>query len=570
MNVINTIINQARSDIYSIYNFFVNVQKGWNDFWDASLLNQINFLIENPFLMVIVFLFCFLFYTQFILTDSLFWKAIRKKDTSHGSAEEGTVKDIKKYDKRTSKTSLDKLSTFPGSKILVGTMKKLKGFVTAPYHLLVVAPTRAGKGIGMIIPSLLTYKGSLIVNDLKGENWAITQRRRKELGNRVFVLDPYRFRSADEKEQWTHKFNPLDDIVAAGDDAIAMCRDLVAIIGSIEKEGNFFSHSARAVITSVVCYVCTKYGKKPDEKGYRRDLGTVRDLLAGTQEEVTAMYLEMQQMKEYNGIIKKGANSMLKLMGYIPQTEEEQKKQKEAGETYSSVMQTVDIYLEFLDDPRIREVLSDTDFDFGMFRYEPSTLFFIVSPNDLLVCSMIIKLVYKSAIRKMQVNKHPIQAKIRNMPRMKLPCVFLMDEFAQLKECEFIKSAMSIIASFGVQFVIVVQGLSQLREYYKDGADEFINNSSKLFVGCADKETSRYISEYIGQKTIEVWVRDAQGKSSVQKTGRDLLTSSEILLREAERPIFFHRGVRPLFIDRLTYYENPAFRGMYDRYGDIG
>jgi type IV secretion system protein VirD4 len=67
-------------------------------------------------------------------------------------------------------------------------------------HVLCFAPTRSGKGVGLVVPTLLTWPGSAIVHDIKGENWSLTAGWRAGFG-RVFMLDPTNAASA--------AYNPL-------------------------------------------------------------------------------------------------------------------------------------------------------------------------------------------------------------------------------------------------------------------------------------------------------------------------------------------------------------------------
>ena len=91
-------------------------------------------------------------------------------------------------------------------------------------------------------------------------------------------------------------------------------------------------------------------------------------------------------------------------------------------------------------------------------------------------------------------------AKEQGLQRLKLPLKFLMDEFAQLEKFEVVKKAMPISAGYGLWFIIIIQGIQQLRDYYGDGADEFLTNCTKIFVGAEEENTARKISEICGKK----------------------------------------------------------------------
>jgi type IV secretion system protein VirD4 len=97
-----------------------------------------------------------------------------------------------------------------------------------PEHVLCFAPTRSGKGVGLVAPSLLTWPGSAIVHDIKGENWQITAGFRARHG-RVLLFDPTNPRSA--------AYNPLLEVPARDDDHSPSRRSRAAPGGRLDGAG---------------------------------------------------------------------------------------------------------------------------------------------------------------------------------------------------------------------------------------------------------------------------------------------------------------------------------------------
>ncbi|MEG6503017.1 MULTISPECIES: type IV secretory system conjugative DNA transfer family protein [unclassified Desulfovibrio] len=471
-----------------------------------------------------------------VLGWCIWYVFLREKPvTTHGSAAWGTLEDAEKAG----------LVTKPGERVLMG--KIGDKWLGAEYHSLVCAKTRGGKGVGVIIPTLLTYRGSIICNDIKGENYAITAAQREKMGQNVYVVDPYH-----EIAEQTHCFNPLDYIKAGSPDATTLARALAhTMSGGGAGEEDFWVKSGRNVLVTFILYVCAKF------EGGERNLGKVREMLTQSAEKKTAMLKEMQGMDEFDGNIAKGANKILEIQG----------DGDEKNEMLLSIFATVDTMCDFLDDPRIAHVLSRTDFRLEMFKYEPSSLYVVVSPGNLAVSQMLLRMIYSYALNQNQKNERPVAAQEQELQKMKHPLVFLMDEFAQLGKFDAVKNAMPIAAGFDIRFCIIIQGLSQLTDHYKEGGQEFLNNAIKLFIGAEDTKTAEQISEMCGDTTVKTQSKDEKsGRMTSSYTSRRLVTVGEAMQAKVEKPFLLAGGMKPLRIDRITYYSDKFFAGKYGKY----
>lgn len=455
---------------------------------------------------------------------------------THGSAEWGTLADAKKKD----------LITKPGDRVLLGKLGD-QWIGVEDRHVLVCARTGGGKGVGVVIPNLLTYKGSVICNDVKGENFAVTARRREEMGQDVFVVDPY-----SEITENTHCFNPLEYIQQGSPEAVTLARQVAAILASSQKNSDgFFLEYGKTVLEAFILYVCAKF------QGEERSLGQVRKMLTQSAENKRAALEEMQNMEDFDGVIAGNANTLLELEG-------------EAGEkndTILGIYATAASLTAFLDDPRIKNVLKKSDFAPEMFRYQPSTLYIIVSPGNISVSTMLLKMIYTVAIQKNCTARRPVQAEEMELEPMAHPLVFLMDEFAQLGHFEVVKDAMPVIRGYGVRFCIIIQGLNQLVEHYKEGGDEFLSNTLKVFIGAEDTKTAEKISEMCGDTTVKTLSTDMKTKrDTASYTSRRLITVGEVMQAQVEAPFIIMGGMKPLRAQRITYYKDKTFSGKYDRY----
>ena len=520
------------------------------DFWryffnDLTFMQQIQMVTDNYPLW-------FAFLVILGVPGWALWKLLviafeKKPDVTHGSAEWGTIQDA-------AKAGII-IENYSDKRTIVG---RLCGKVLGTlYHTLIVAKTRGGKGVGFVIPNLLKYKGSFICNDLKGENYCRTHKQREKLGNQIFKFDPYE----EIKGEESHGFNPFDYIKAGDPEAITLARQISDIIASPQKDGDaFFVEYGKKVLTMWILYVCAKF------EGEERSLATVRRLITLQEAEVAELLKEMQEMDDFDEVIKRNANKLLELRG------DGQKK----SDTLLSIYATADTMTAWLDDTRVAKSLSKSDFALEMFRYEPSTLYIVVSPKNLDVSQMMIKIIYTIAIQQNLTMEPPLLAKEQGLKMSKYPLKFLMDEFAQLEKFEVVKKAMPISAGYGIWFIIIIQGIQQLRDYYGDGADEFLTNCTKIFVGAEEENTARKISEMCGKKTegqISYTEKPiffglfTQKVPNYSTTARDLITVGEAIQMPVEKPIFLTGAVKPLKIDRITYWDkDPDFAGLFDPY----
>jgi len=157
-------------------------------------------------------------------------------------------------------------------------------------HLLTVAPTRSGKGTTQIIPNLLTYEGSMLVIDPKGENAQITAKRRKELGQEVHIVDPWGIAHVEGFE--TSSFNPLDWLDIADMDITENAMILAdALVVESSNDKAFFIEEAKALLQGLIMFVITA-----DEEEDHRTLKRVREHLVSSSEQQTKLFQEMASL----------------------------------------------------------------------------------------------------------------------------------------------------------------------------------------------------------------------------------------------------------------------------------
>lgn len=409
-------------------------------------------------------------------------------------------------------------------------------------HLLTVAPTRAGKGVAAIVPNLLTYRGSALVIDPKGENALITAKRRVALGQAVHLLDPWNI-AAGKLGMKPARFNPLD-MLRPDDPDLVENANLIAdalVVSSGGANDRFWDDEARAMIVGLILWVVTA----PHEEG-KRTLGRVRDLLV----------LEPKELFGVFGRMIESAHPVVESSG----TRAMQKEEK----VFSNVLATAQSHTNMLDSPRIRESLSGSDLSFADLKAKPSTVFLILPADRLDTYGRWLRLLVQQAIL---VNARNIEAAPAR------PILFLLDEMAALGRLTMVEQAFGLMAGFGMQLWGIVQDLSQLRRLYGDGWETFIGNSGVLqYFGSRDRMTAEYFSALCGVATvwnISTAVSSAMGGGSRESESRttanaqrSLAYPDELMTLRQERQLLFVENGYPILADKTPWFADPALKGL--------
>lgn len=410
-----------------------------------------------------------------------------------------------------------------------------------PGHLLTVAPTRSGKGIGAIIPNLLVWPGSVIVTDPKGENFAVTQRIRRSMGQRVFNLDPFEVCGP------TSRFNPLDAMDPASIDVADDARVLAdaLLVSSGDPRAAFWEDNARSILQALILYTLSE---APRDK---RHLPNVRHLLMCGPEEWEQVIGRMRESTAAHGLLSRLGNSIAQM----------------SEKTLQDVLSTAKASTDFLDSPRLEKALSSSDFDLADLKAGDLSVYLILPPDKIQAYSRFLRLVIGAAL----------QACTRAKSLSPYPALFLLDEFAQLGHLEKVKQAYTLLGGYGVKIWAFLQDLAQLEHSYKEGAQTFLANASvKQFFGVSDTKTSEEVSKMLGEQTITVdsygsnQGRSAAGSSSgtsdnLSQTGRSLLKPDEVRRLSKTHQIIIVQGENPIFGEKITYYKDDFFKGRYDR-----
>ncbi len=409
-----------------------------------------------------------------------------------------------------------------------------------PAHLLTMAPTRSGKGVGTIIPNLLTLNRSVICIDPKGENARIAGRARNRFGP-VHVLDPFGVTGLPSAA-----FNPLAGLdphsLDVAEEASTLADALVYDAPGETSEPHW-NEEAKALIAGIILYIAA------EEPPGRRTLASLREHLTAAPDTFSALLDRMQGTAAAGGLIARAANR------------HRGKDHREAAGVLSAAQR----HTHFLDSPRMTAALGHSDFAFGDLKSRTATVFLVLPPDRLGS--------YARWLRLMVIQS--LQDMARTQAKPPAPVLYLLDEFAALGYLAPVERAMGLMAGYGVQLWPILQDVHQLRATYGQRAGTFLSNAGVLQVfGVNDHDSARLVSDLLGQETVifETMSRALDSASwtganlsfSAQHTGRPLLTPDEVRNLPQSRELLFLAGTRPIVANKLRYYDEREFKGMFD------
>ncbi len=401
-------------------------------------------------------------------------------------------------------------------------------------HSFICAPTGSGKGVGIVIPTLLTYGGSVICLDVKGENFDKTARARASLGDKI-----YRFSPLDENNK-SHRFNPLEGVTKLPPErrfteAKRIAESFIVMPGD-NVQG--FLISAKEIFAASVLVVIER--RTPT---------------------ISAIYDLLSQGGDFNELFEKLASET-----NIPEAKSIYGRMEGiADRTLSAYMSVLfDGGLGLWRDGLVRAATETSDFDISALRRNPATIYIVVAPNDLAVLAPVVRLLFQQAVAILQATE----------PREDeaYPVLFLLDEFPQLGRMAALSQAVSTIRSYGGRMMIVAQSLAQLRGAYgNDGAQNFLANCRlQLFMAPADSETPDYVSKAIGNFTRKArsksWMMGQIGKSNIQEReeGARLLRPEDLRSLSAEDCVLLIQDSDPVRAQKVRYFEDRALKPIFE------
>ena len=398
---------------------------------------------------------------------------------------------------------------------------------------LLAAPTRSGKGVSVVIPNCLNWSESLVITDIKLENYKITSGYRKEMGQECYLFNP------SPRDYKTHRWNPLGYI---SDDYNLRIDDIQKIGSFLIKDGDdgdIWAPEARDLFLGVVLYLM-------DTPEVPTTLGEVLRQLKSSND--TAEYFE-DIINKYQGDLH--PTCVMSLSSFIATT----------PKTRSGIEKQLTSSLNLFANPLIDAATSENDFDLTAIRKKRMTIYVGITPDNLDRLSPLLNLFYQQLV----------DLNTRELPNKKTEpysALLLMDEFPALGHMSTIAKGVSYIAGYNLRLLPIIQSPAQLIDIYKkEGATNFTDNHATrvVFAPKTMKEADE-IAHELGYITVESKSVSKRrdfgsdlGTETRSEAKRHLLLPQEVKEIGQEAMILISENCRPVKAKKITYFKEKEF-----------
>ena len=407
-----------------------------------------------------------------------------------------------------------------------------------PEHVLCFAPTRSGNGVGLVVPSLLTWPGSAIVHDIKGENWQLTAGFRAKHG-RVLLFDPTNPKSA--------AYNPLLE-VRRGDWEVRDVQNVADVLvdpeGSLDKR-NHWEKTSHSLLVGAILHVLYAEADKT--------LAGVAGFLSDPKRPIETTLKAMMTTPHLgeagpHPVVASTARELL----------------NKSDNERSGVLSTAMSFLGLYRDPVVAQVTRRCDWRIADLIADPrpATLYLVVPPSDISLTKPLIRLVLNQIGRRLTEDLHAKERKHR--------VLMMLDEFPALGRLDFFESALAFMAGYGIKSFLIAQSLNKIEKAY--GANNSILDNCHVRVSFAtnDERTAKRVSDALGTATEMNAMKNYAGHRlspwlghlmvSRSETARPLLTPGEVMQLPPAHEIVMVAGTAPIRAKKARYYEDARFK----------
>ena len=406
-----------------------------------------------------------------------------------------------------------------------------------PEHVLCFAPTRSGKGVGLVIPTLLTWPYSTIVHDIKGENFQLTSGWRARFGS-VLLFDPTNAASA--------AYNPLLEI-RKGDCEVRDAQNIADILvdpeGALERR-NHWEKTSHSLLVGAILHVLYAEADKT--------LAGVANFLSDPSRPIeatlNAMLATPHLGERAHPVVASSARELLN------------KSENERSGVLSTTMSFLGLYR----DPVVAKVTGRSDWRIRdlVDGARPISLYLVVPPSDIARTKPLMRLVLN------QIGRRLTESLDTDRRRQRL--LLMLDEFAALGRLDFFESQLAFMAGYGIRSFLITQSLNQLERAYGPNHAILDNCHIRIAFSTNDERTAKRVSDALGTATEMRAMKNYAGHRlspwlghlmvSRQETSRPLLTPGEVMQLSPNEAIVMVSGVRPVRARKVRYYEDPQFQ----------
>lgn len=492
----------------------------------------------------------------------------------HGSARWANVQDIRAAGLLSKPRSVWQwvkgMEPFTNTGVYVGAWLDKKGRQhylrhNGPEHVLCYAPTRSGKGVGLVIPTLLSWSHSAVITDLKGELWAITSGwRQAHAKNKVLRFEPA---ALNGSVCW----NPLDEIRISTEYEVGDVQNLATLIVDPDGKGleSHWQKTAQALLVGVILHAV--FISKSE--GKTASLASVDAMLSDPNKKVYDLWIEMATYSHVDGnnhpVIGAAARDMM------------DRPDEEAG----SVLSTAKSYLSLYRDPVVARNTSYSEFKIRdlMNHDSPVSLYIVTQPNDKARLRPLVRVMVNMIVR-LLADKMSFEGG-RPVAHYKHRLLMMLDEFPSLGRLDILQESLAFVAGYGIKCYLICQDINQLKSRETGyGADESITSNCHIQNAYPPNriETADHLSKLTGQTTITKEQTTTSGRrasallgqvsKTIQEVQRPLMTpdecmrmpgpkkDSEGLIDKPGDMVIYAAGYPAIYGVQPLYFKDPIFK----------
>jgi len=412
-----------------------------------------------------------------------------------------------------------------------------------PEHIMAFAPTRSGKGVGLVVPTLLSWTGSAVIHDIKGENWQLTAGWRSRFSH-TLLFNPTDARSAH--------YNPLLE-VRRGENEVRDVQNIADILvdpeGALERR-NHWEKTSHSLLVGTILHILYAEEEKTLARVATFLSDPQRPFVATLKRMMTTNHLGTKEAPQVHPVVASAAREVL----------------NKSDNERSGVLSTAMSFLGLYRDPTVAEVTSRCDWRIAdlVEATQPVSLYLVIPPSDISRTKPLVRLILNQIGRRLTERLDGVGAAKRNHKLL-----MMLDEFPALGRLDFFETSLAFMAGYGVRAFLIAQSLNQIEKAYGEHNSILDNCHVRVAFATNDERTARRISDALGTATEQRSMRNYAGHRlapwlahvmvSRQETARPLLTPGEVMQLPPADELVLVSGLAPIRAQKLRYYEDRNF-----------
>jgi type IV secretion system protein VirD4 len=444
-----------------------------------------------------------------------------------------------------------------------------------PEHILAFAPTRSGKGVGLVIPTLLAWEESAVIYDIKGENWAKTAGFRASQGHLCFKFSPV-------EQDSSSRFNPLQEIRLFSPRDVSDAQNIANMIvrtGEDSPQERYWQDAAASITTGMILHVCYA-AAKTKRVACLSDLANVFTRPGSGFRDTLDDLLNFPH--DPDGKYGWRMSDGVKTLTHPTVREKVQEMLDKEDKDFGGVLSTAKTALTLYSDPLVARNTSASDFSIDdlVSHERPVSLYLVVPPSDKIRLRPLIRLMFTMVVNRL-TERMDFEGTAQKLNRHRV--LLLIDEFPSLNRMEIFADALSYMAGYGIKAYLITQDIRQIVDAY--GTNESIVSNCHVRIAFAPNqfETAELLSKMTGTTTVSKASYSFSGSrlspvmnhinASVDYIERPLMTPDEVMRIKPPKKqgdggaekivapghmVIFVSGHHPILGTQILYFSDPV------------